>query len=98
MMARGKGHLDDKTVLDSLHAVTRRSTGSAKGTCCRRPAARAETVESYKARPNKLGRARMFGDGSIGLADPGQLAFCRIVEALPIASAPAGRTGASNGD
>jgi dihydroxyacetone kinase-like protein len=57
-----------------------------------------ETVESFRARPNKLGRARMFGDGSIGLADPGQLAFCLIVEALQTAMVPAGRTGVTDGD
>ena len=99
MMARGKGHLDDKTVLDSLHVVTLALDGLGEGdmlTAAVRAAR--DTVESFKARPNKLGRARMFGDGSIGLPDPGQLAFCRIVEALQIASAPADRTGASNGD
>lgn len=83
MMARGKGSLGDKTVLDSLDAVI----GAIKG----RPAeemldaakaAAAETVETFRGLPNRLGRARMFGDGSIGLPDPGQLAFQRIVEGL----------------
>jgi dihydroxyacetone kinase-like protein len=45
-------------------------------------AARA-TLEEFKGKPNKLGRARMFGEGSVGLYDPGQLAMVRILEALP---------------
>lgn len=99
MMARGKGNLGEKTVLDSLHAVMlaldERGEGDVMPAAVR--AAR-ETVESFRARPNKLGRARMFGDGSIGLADPGQLAFCLIVEALQTAMVPAGRTGVTDGD
>ena len=83
MMARGKGNLDDKTVLDSLAAVVRALQRVPEDAMlpCAVGAAR-EVVETFKAKPNKLGRARMFGTGSMGLVDPGQLAFCRIIEAL----------------
>lgn len=83
MMARGKGSLGDKTVLDSLDAVVTALEGVSGGDML--PAATAaarDAVETFKTRPNKLGRARMFGAGSVGLVDPGQLAFLRVVEAL----------------
>ena len=83
MMARGKGSLGDKTVLDVLHAIARALRGAPAGVAYARSLAAAQaTLEEYKAKPNKLGRARMFGDGSIGLYDPGQLALVRMLEAL----------------
>jgi dihydroxyacetone kinase-like protein len=39
-------------------------------------------LNTYRDRPSKLGRARMFGDKSIGLDDPGMLALRRVVDAL----------------
>lgn len=83
MMARGKGTLGDKTVLDSLDAIARAIDGVTSNEMIAKAidAAR-ETVETFKSKPNKLGRARMFADKSIGLADPGQLALQRIVEGL----------------
>jgi dihydroxyacetone kinase-like protein len=86
MMARGKGSLGDKTVLDSLDAVVTALKGVPGGDMGDMlPAAIAaarDTVETFRTRPNKLGRARMFGAGSVGLVDPGQLAFLRVVESL----------------
>jgi phosphoenolpyruvate---glycerone phosphotransferase subunit DhaL len=83
MMARGKGALGDKTVLDSLDAMARAMRDAPSDALHERALAAArETLEAFKARPNKLGRARMFGDGSIGLYDPGQLALVRITEAM----------------
>jgi phosphoenolpyruvate---glycerone phosphotransferase subunit DhaL len=83
MMARGKGALGDKTVLDALDAVaaaTRNAQPEAiYPLAC--GAARA-TLEDYKGKPNKLGRARMFADASIGRYDPGQLALVWMLEAM----------------
>lgn len=83
MMARGKGALGDKTVLDVLDAVAKaiRDTPSDGMLGVAVEAAR-HTLEDFKGKPNKLGRARMFGEGSVGLPDPGQLAMVRILEAL----------------
>jgi dihydroxyacetone kinase-like protein len=83
MAARGRGALGDKTVLDSLDAVAT-ALGAADGTAMREQAVAAarQTVESFKTKPSRLGRARMFGDKSVGLPDPGQLALLRIAEAL----------------
>jgi dihydroxyacetone kinase-like protein len=83
MMARGKGALGDKTVLDVLDAIARATrdapTGEIYGRA--RGAARA-ALEEFKGKPNKLGRARMFAEASIGRYDPGQLALVWMVEAL----------------
>jgi phosphoenolpyruvate---glycerone phosphotransferase subunit DhaL len=83
MMARGKGSLGDKTVLDVLHAIAEAMRGAPEGVAYQRclEVARA-TLEGFKGKPNKLGRARMFGEASIGRYDPGQLALVRMVEAL----------------
>lgn len=83
MMARGKGALGDKTVLDSLNAIANAIEGVApEAMVTTAVAAAGDSLEEYKGRPNRLGRARMFGDKSIGLSDPGQLALLRIVEGL----------------
>ncbi len=83
MMTRGKGALGDKTVLDSLDAIARAIDGATSGTMIEKAVEAArETVETFRTLPNKLGRARMFADRSIGLPDPGQLALQRILEGL----------------
>lgn len=83
MMARGKGSLGDKTVLDSLDALAMAIDGASPETMIGKAVTAArDTVEEYKTKPNKLGRARMFGEKSVGLVDPGQLALLRIVEGL----------------
>ncbi len=83
MMARGKGNLGDKTVLDSLDAIAEALEGAAPETMVDTAiTAAGDAVEQFRNQPNRLGRARMFGEKSIGLADPGQLAFLRIVEGL----------------
>lgn len=83
MIARGKGALGDKTVLDSMDAISTAisDTGAEKMLEAAIEAASA-TVKNFSGKPNKLGRARMFGEKSIGLPDPGQLALLRIVEGL----------------
>jgi dihydroxyacetone kinase-like protein len=84
MINRGKASLGDKTVLDSLAAIieaTRNASADIMVAAAR--AAAADTVETFRDKPNRIGRARMFGDQSIGLPDPGQLALQRIVEGLP---------------
>lgn len=82
MMARGKGSLGDKTVLDILYAIAGAMQDAPAGEFYERGLAAARaTLEEFKGKPNKLGRARMFGEASIGLYDPGQLALVRIIEA-----------------
>jgi len=40
------------------------------------------TLDEFRDKPNKLGRARMFGEKSAGLDDPGMLAIQEMVSAL----------------
>ncbi len=84
LAARGGASLGDKTVLDSLHAV-RQALAEAPDGMPLRPvacdAARA-ALDSFRDRPNRIGRARMFADKTIGMDDPGMVALLRMAESL----------------
>jgi dihydroxyacetone kinase-like protein len=83
MMARGKGSLGDKTVLDVLDAIAKATEGvPAEEIYGRARSAARATLEDFKGKPNKLGRARMFAEASVGRYDPGQLALVWMLEAL----------------
>ena len=84
MMARGKGSLGDKTVLDALDAVAMATFGQEDPQTLLKQADIAinEALLTFKGRENKLGRARMFGDKSRGLDDPGMLALRRVLDGL----------------
>ena len=45
-------------------------------------AGRTLALDACRAQPNRIGRARMFAEHSIGLDDPGMVAVQRMVEAL----------------
>ncbi len=68
MMARGKGNLGDKTVLDALDAIAAATAGkpSRPNSSKAADSAMNATLDSYRDKPNKLGRARMFGEKSQG--------------------------------
>jgi len=84
MMARGKGSLGDKSVLDTLDAMAGAAEGLSNGSDLLRAldAAAQEALAAFRDKPSKLGRARMFGDKSIGLDDPGMLAVRRMIDGL----------------
>ena len=80
MQERGKAELGGKTVLDSLDYVAKATAGADdKG------AAAAEAVDTalddFRDKPATVGRARIFGDKSIGMDDPGMLAMRSIIKA-----------------
>jgi phosphoenolpyruvate---glycerone phosphotransferase subunit DhaL len=80
MMTRGGA----KTVVDMLDAVAialARCTTRDEAVAAAQKAAR-ETLDAFLERPNRLGRARMFGERTIGLDDPGMLAFSRLLAAV----------------
>lgn len=84
MQQRGKAELGGKTVLDSLDAMAKATTGlSDPGEVARaaREAAR-EAMEAFKGKPATVGRARIFAEKSRTMLDPGMLAMTRIVEAV----------------
>lgn len=84
MMARGGAKLGDKTVLDGLDAVASALEGIEDGSEARHKAAAAAfaALDAYRDKPNKIGRARMFADATIGMDDPGMLAFAKLSAAL----------------
>jgi dihydroxyacetone kinase-like protein len=84
MSARGKANLGDKTVLDALDAVRAAVAGLDNPAAQLGAASRAldAALADFRGRPNKVGRARIFGEKTIGLDDPGMLALRRMVDAL----------------
>ena len=84
MIARGGASLGDKTVLDSLDAIA----DALKGVQTPEQAAKAaekaasDALDTFRSKPNRIGRARMFGDQTIGSDDPGMLAVKELSAAL----------------
>jgi dihydroxyacetone kinase-like protein len=84
MIDRGKGALGDKSVLDIVDAVARAIDGmdDPAGMLAAAKAASDTTMTEFRGRPNKLGRARMFAEKSVGMDDPGMRAFQILVAGL----------------
>lgn len=84
MGQRGKSQLGDKTVLDALEAVRRATEGMDDPDLMLKAADQAvgEALEVFKEQPSKQGRARMFGEKSVGLYDPGMVVIKRMLESL----------------
>jgi dihydroxyacetone kinase-like protein len=83
---RGGAAQGDKTMLDSLAAITSalrhaRDTGTPALKAAAQ-AATQEALEAFRNRPNRIGRARMFAERSVGLDDPGMVAVQRMVQAI----------------
>ena len=84
MKERGKANLGDKTVLDVLAAAGMASKNKTTGTEILSDIHEAirKTIDDFRDRESKVGRARIFSEKSIGLDDPGMLAFQRMFEAI----------------
>jgi len=80
MMARGKAAPGDKTILDSLDAVIKSLIREPTLHAAAEGAQRA--LDDFRSKPNRIGRARMFGDKTIGIDDPGMLAFALLSRRL----------------
>ena len=81
---RGKAEFGGKTVLDSLDAIYKRISGLSDLEEIRTESVLAadEVLNEFRDKPATMGRARMFGEKSIGLDDPGMLAMKFIVYAI----------------
>ncbi|WP_213766408.1 dihydroxyacetone kinase subunit L [Caballeronia sp. dw_19] len=81
MSQRGGAKLGDKTVLDTLAAARDAIEGLSdpKAQHAAASAAVDAAIESFRTQPNRIGRARMFAQKSIGLDDPGMIAFRYMV-------------------
>lgn len=84
MQARGRAELGDKTVLDALNALSGATAGLSEPAEILDAAHAAVTrsLDEFRDRPSRQGRARMFGDKSVGLDDPGMLALLCLLDGL----------------
>ena len=84
MQARGKAELGGKTVLDSLDAIALATAGlseTAEIASAATTAAR-QAQDEMRGRIATIGRARIFGEKTIGMDDPGMLAMTAITAAI----------------
>ena len=82
MSERGSASLGDKTVLDTVDAAARALDFHPEDSVGAVITAVDETLSLYRDRECKIGRARIFSERSVGLDDPGMLAFRVMVGAL----------------
>ncbi|MEL6819021.1 MAG: dihydroxyacetone kinase subunit L [Pseudomonadota bacterium] len=80
MQERGKAELGGKTVLDSLDAIAKATAGESDIAHAAAVAVDA-ALDAFRDKPATVGRARIFGEKSIGLDDPGMLAMQRVLKA-----------------
>lgn len=81
MQERGKAELGGKTVLDALDYVAKATDGAADAAQASASAVD-QALDDFRDKPATIGRARIFGEKSIGMDDPGMLAMQRIVKAV----------------
>ena len=84
MKQRGKAELGDKTVLDVIAASSQAAKDQSDGSSVIKAIndAVTSTIDEFRSRQSKIGRARIFSEKSIGLDDPGMLAFRKMLEAM----------------
>ena len=84
MKQRGKAELGDKTVLDVIAASSQATKDQSDGSSVLKAIndAVTSTIDEFRSCQSKIGRARIFSEKSIGLDDPGMLAFRKMLEAL----------------
>jgi dihydroxyacetone kinase-like protein len=84
MMARGKASLGDKTVMDAVAGAAKAGAGKEEPVellaALRQGTDRA--MAEFRDRPNKIGRARIFAERTIGMDDPGMVAFKVMIDAV----------------
>ena len=84
MKQRGKAELGDKTLQDVIAASSQAAKDQSDGSSVLKAINEAvtSTIDEFRSRQSKIGRARIFSEKSIGLDDPGMLAFRKMLEAL----------------
>lgn len=80
MQDRGKAELGGKTVLDSLDYVAR-ATAGADDMAQAAADAVDRAMDDFRDKPSTVGRARIFGEKSVGMDDPGMLAMQSVIKA-----------------
>src|SRR5271157_4345881 len=84
MAQRSGGKLGEKTLLDSVEAVRAATEGINNPTALVMASDQAvgKCLDRFRHQPARQGRARIFGEKSVGKDDPGMVAFQRIIEGL----------------
>ncbi len=82
MQQRGKAELGQKTVLDPLSAAQKKLDSAPEASLPDLIEVVQQTIDDFRDKPCQIGRARIFQDKSIGLDDPGMVAFKRLLEGL----------------
>jgi len=84
MIARGKALRGEKTVIDAVEAARVATMGLSDPGDILKAANDAvhEIIEKMRDQPNKAGRARIWSEKSVGLDDPGMIAFKLMLESL----------------
>ncbi len=84
MAQRGKSKLGDKTVLDELAAIQKALIGIVDPDALLEAAdlASAHALDEFRGLPCKQGRARIYGNKTVGVDDPGMVVIRRLVESL----------------
>ncbi|HEX37450.1 MAG TPA: DAK2 domain-containing protein [Candidatus Cloacimonetes bacterium] len=84
MALRGKSNLGDKTVLDEMAAIRGaiREAESDQSLIETVDNAAEKALHDFKNRPCRQGRARIFGDRTIGIDDPGMVVIRLLVQSL----------------
>lgn len=84
MKVRGKAELGDKTVIDAVDAAAKAVAGLGEGPAILAAAGAAVdgVLDRMRDQPNRVGRARIWAEKSVGLDDPGMVAFRRMIDGL----------------
>lgn len=87
MIARGGANLGDKTMLDIMDSLIKALDGlqTPEEMLTAAQAAAKETLDTFRHQPNKIGRARVYAEKSIGLDDPGMMAVSRMIDCFSTA-------------
>ena len=90
MRTRGGAKLGDKTVLDGLAAIAAALSQQSDSTAFSASADEALrlSLEEFRGKQSRIGRARLSGERSIGHDDPGMVALKRVVEGLASPEGP----------
>jgi dihydroxyacetone kinase-like protein len=84
MSRRSGAQLGEKTVLDALEAARAATQGldGPQALVTAADQAVAECLDRFRQQPARQGRARIFGEKSVGKDDPGMVALQRMIDAL----------------
>lgn len=84
MIARGGASLGDKTVLDVLNALINATSKDEQPASYLDAMLEATevTLSEFKEKTCKIGRARIFGERTIGMDDPGMVAVLRMLQSI----------------